>query len=252
MKGSEKTMAKERRLNASGDAPSGVSEKGGAHQSGKAAPSDGWVDPRVICFHEVRNEAVDYYQHFRAAIITSGPAHQKVLMFASALPGEGRSTTVANLAVVTARDLGSRLVIVDCDLRTPSTHELFRVASEPGLSDVLAGKATLESTLVPLPIPGVHFLPGGTPIVNAAELLSSARTDEVLAALRERYDYVLLDAPAILPVLDASRLAPKADGVVLVVRAWQTPRARVLRALEMLEGARVLGFFLNGGEPTLR
>ena len=214
--------------------------------------ANGWVDPRLICFHEPENDAVDYYRQFRAALTTSSAKAQKVLLFASALPDEGKSTTLINFAIVTARDLGTRMVVVDCDLRHPGTHELFRLRGEPGLSDVLAGRATVEDCLIDLPIDQVRLLPGGTPTANAAELLNSPRTDEVLNQLRGGFDYVLLDAPAILPVLDTSRLAPKADGVILVVQAWKTPRARVQRAVELLDRANVLGFFLNRGEPTVR
>lgn len=165
----------------------------------------------------------------------------------SATAAEGKTTTVANLAVLFAR-AGQRVVAVDCDLRRPRLHEFFGLANRIGFTTVLAGEATLAEAVVQVrSIPRLHVLPAGRVPALPSELLSSPRTDELLKVLAEQFDLVLIDSPPAVPVTDASVLASKVDGVILVASANATSRRNTHRAVELLGqgGAPMLGTVLN-------
>jgi capsular exopolysaccharide synthesis family protein len=171
---------------------------------------------------------------------------RRVVLVTSTGPEEGKSTVLANLAVSLAQS-GRRTVVIDTDLRRPSLHRLFELGRSRGLADYLAGDALLEDALRPTQIEGLDALPCGTLPANPAELIESARLQELLRVLRERYDYVLLDSPPAGGLIDASLLAGLADGVLLVVEPrrfdWRILRGTV-RQLER-SGARLYGVVLN-------
>ncbi|MBI2378481.1 MAG: polysaccharide biosynthesis tyrosine autokinase [Deltaproteobacteria bacterium] len=170
-----------------------------------------------------------------------------VLAVTSALPGEGKSTNSANLALALAQ-LGGTVVVVGGDLRRPSVHQTFGVTKEPGLTEVLAGQLELDA-VIQKNIEGkrVDVLPSGQIPPNPAELLGSPRMKAVIETLRARYAYVVIDAPPVLLVSDASILAPQADATILVVEAGATPRRAAERAREALarSGSRLVGFIMN-------
>lgn len=178
----------------------------------------------------------------------------RAIVVTSAQPGEGKSTVAANLAVVTAR-AGERVILVDADLRRPILHDLFGLPPAPGLSDLyLAGPnsdiesaARIAASLRQTVVPNLRLLAAGQDAPNPAELLASARTAALLAALREQADVIIVDTPAIGLLADAVILASHADGAILVVRANGPRRDLVRGALHKLTSvnARVLGFVLN-------
>ena len=167
-------------------------------------------------------------------------------------PREGKTTTVANLAVAMAR-VGQRVVIVCCDLRRPRVHEFFDVDGSQGLTSVILGKAPLSSVLRPVPGQSrLVVLPAGPLPPNPAEILSSWRFAEVMTSLQEHADVVLVDAPPVLPVTDAMVLSGRVDATLLVAVSGVTTRQEVTRAIELLSqvGAPVVGTVLNGVEPA--
>ncbi len=174
-----------------------------------------------------------------------GAAHS--LVVTSAGPGEGKTTTAANLAIVMAQ-AGKQVILVDSDLRRPTVGRLFDLNGDAGLSALLLRNGPLEETdLRPTPIENLRVIPAGTPPPNPAELLASARMTELLHELTSQAEVVILDSPPVLAVTDASVLASKADGAVLIVDVGATRREVGLRAREALEkaGAKVLGAVLN-------
>lgn len=159
------------------------------------------------------------------------------LVVTSAAPGEGKSTTVANLAVTMAQS-GRRTVLVDCDLRRPSLHTLFGLKESPGLTNVVLGeleKLPLQQTEVE----NLWLLASGTKPPNPADLLGTRKIDQLIAQLREQADIVLFDAPPVVAVTDSVVLGAKVDGVLLVVSAGKTRRDHAERAKETLEKAKV-------------
>lgn len=159
------------------------------------------------------------------------------LVVTSPSAGEGKSTALANLAVTMAQS-GRRTILVDCDLRRPSQHELFGLASSPGLTNLMLGEVT-EVPLQKTSVDNLWLLAAGPTPPNPADLLGAARIDEIIAGLKERADIVLFDAPPVVAVTDAAILGGKVDGVLLVIEAGTTRRDLSERAKELLEQAKV-------------
>jgi capsular exopolysaccharide synthesis family protein len=163
----------------------------------------------------------------------------------STAEGEGKSTTVANLALALAQS-GRRVIVVDADLRRPGQHVLFGVKREEGLSTVLLG----DQPSLPLqdtPAAGVRVLASGPSPANPLEALASRRFDQVLALARAQADFVLVDTPPAGALADAAVLAPRLEGILLVVSAGHTKRDLARRAREQLErvNANLLGVVLT-------
>lgn len=177
------------------------------------------------------------------------------MVVTSAAPEEGKSTTLANLAVTIAQ-AGKRVILVDCDLRRPSLGHLFDVHSTVGFTDAmrddaLMAKPPLQETCVP----NLFLLTSGTLPPNPSELLASRRMSEMIAALQQHADMILFDAPPVIAVTDAAVLASKVDAVLLVVSAGRTKREQARQAKALLEkvNARLLGTVLTNvkGEASL-
>jgi non-specific protein-tyrosine kinase len=167
-------------------------------------------------------------------------------MITSAGANEGKSTTLANLAVTFA-EAGRDVIAVDCDLRRPSLHHLFDLPNDRGLSKAISDEVPVDEVLLPTVVSHLRVLPSGMVPPNPSEVLGSQRMDRVIAALRSLADIVLFDAPPTIAVTDAAVLGVKVDGVLLVVSAGRTKRDHALRAKTLLEkvNAKVLGVVLN-------
>jgi tyrosine-protein kinase len=184
----------------------------------------------------------------------------RTIMVTSATEQEGKSTTVANLAVALAR-AGRRVVLVDLDLRKPYLDRFFDLTGRPGITDVALGHVTLDQAMWSIPIPGsdggpgagsLHVLPSGPMPPNPADLIESSVITEVLLDLAERADVVLLDSAPLLPVSDGVVLSNKVDGMLVVVRA-STIRRPVLTELQRVLTAcpaAKLGFVLTGSDEA--
>lgn len=201
----------------------------------------------LVTLADPRSAAAEAYRTLRTNIRFSSierPAAS--ILITSPSQREGKSTTLANLAVVAAQ-AGSRVVAVDCDLRRPALHEIFGVSNESGFSDLLLKEGGDNVPTQPGPIPGLRVVTSGPLPPNPAELLSLDRVDTVLGNLLREADIVFLDSPPAAAVADASILAPRVDGVVLVLDATHTRREQARRAKEQLErvSARILGVVLN-------
>ncbi len=171
----------------------------------------------------------------------------KTMVVTSAGPEEGKSTTLANLAVTLAQ-AEKKVILVDCDLRRPSQHEIFEVGNSLGLTSMVVDEEAFRNPpLQETPVPNLKLLPSGPLPPNPSELLGSRRMEEIIATLREKADLVLFDAPPIIAVTDAAVLASKVDGVLLVIRAGTTKRDHAQRAKALLEkvNARLVGAVLN-------
>jgi non-specific protein-tyrosine kinase len=161
----------------------------------------------------------------------------RALVVTSPAAGAGKSTTVANLAVTMAQS-GRRTILVDCDLRRPSLHELFGLSLAPGLTDMVLENIA-EPPLQKTPVDNLWLLSGGTKPPNPADMLGAARMDQIIAQLAGRADFVLFDAPPVLAAADAAILGVKVDGLLLVIQAGKTRRDHSERARELLEKANV-------------
>jgi capsular exopolysaccharide synthesis family protein len=161
-------------------------------------------------------------------------------------PGEGKSTTLANLAFICAQG-GYSTLIVDADLRRPVQHELFDVANTIGLTNYLTTELPLERVIVPTGVENLSILPSGVLPSDAVGILNSQRMSDLVAELKLRYDIVLFDSPPMLGVSDASVLASEVDQTIIVVQHRRFPRAMLTRVKQAIisVGGTVLGVVLN-------
>lgn len=200
----------------------------------------------LITLADPRSPASEAYRTLRTNIQFSSldkPLHSILITGVEA--GEGKSTTLANLAVVMAQG-GKRVIAVDCDLRRPTLHKLFGLSSEPGLTTAVLNNAS-DIPLQDTAIDGLRLLTSGPLPPHPSELLGSRQFELILAHLVADADIVLLDAPPVVAVSDAAVLATKVDGVILVVNAGKTKRDMARRARSLLEkvNAHLLGVVLN-------
>jgi non-specific protein-tyrosine kinase len=192
----------------------------------------------LITLSDPRSPVSEAYRTLRTNLSFSSLDEPiRTLVVTSPAPDEGKSTTIANLAVTMAQG-GRSTILVDCDLRRPALHTLFNCRSEPGLTNLLLeenGQPALQQTEVE----GLQLLASGPLPPNPADLLGSQKIDKVIASLAETADVVLFDAPPVIAVTDAAVLGAKVDGVLLVISAGKTRREHAQRAKEMLERANV-------------
>jgi capsular exopolysaccharide synthesis family protein len=171
------------------------------------------------------------------------------LMVTSAGPAEGKSTTVANLAVVFAQ-LGKKVLLIDADLRKPTVHRTFGVNNLFGFTTVLTKQATLEKTVLETDEENLFILTSGPVPPNPAELLSSKGMELLIEEANEHFDYVIFDTPPLLAVADPQILSNKVDGSILVVYSGKTEIDQAKKAKELLVNAhsKLLGVVLNHKE----
>ena len=209
-------------------------------------PSEG---PRVVSLLDPKSPAAEAYRTVRTSIqFLSLERPTRTLQVTSPSAQEGKSTTLANLAVALAR-AGQRVVLVCCDLRRPRIHEFFGLTNTTGFTSVLLGKVPLSAALQPVADqPRLSLLSSGPLPPNPSELLSSRRTVDVLTSLQAEADIVLIDSPPVLPVTDALVLSGRVDATLLVCVAGATTRKDAGRAVELLQqiDAPLVGTILNG------
>ncbi|MCD6290708.1 MAG: CpsD/CapB family tyrosine-protein kinase [Anaerolineae bacterium] len=202
----------------------------------------------LITITEPRSPAAEAYRSLRTNLEFSSLDHPlRTLLVTSPGPDEGKSTTLANLAVTTAQT-GRRVIVVDCDLRRPHQHEIFGVTNGEGVTTMVRDEGALaRPPLQETEVQGLWVLPSGPTPPNPAELLASQRMTQVIERLAEQADLVLFDAPPVVAVTDAAVLASKLDGVLLVINAGSTKRELAQRAKEILDrvNARLIGAVLN-------
>ncbi len=217
---------------------------------GRTADRGTSFEPRLVTMQDPRSPVAEAYRALRTNITFSAPDRRpKTLVFTSAMPGDGKSTTASNLAITLAQQ-DVRLLLIDTDMRRGTLHEQFTMEREPGLSDVVRGRTPFEQARQTVTLdqgPAFDFLATGSLPPNPAELLGSERLKALLEGWKERYEMVIMDAPPLNVVTDAAILGTQSDGVVLVARSGVTDRAAISFALEQLHNVRapVLGTVLN-------
>lgn len=204
--------------------------------------------PALVSVARPHSEAAEAYRTLRTSVqflALDRSLHR--LQVTSPRTTEGKTTTLANLAVTLA-GAGQRVVVVDCDLRRPRLHELFGLGNDVGFATVLLGQSSLPDALRDVPgHHGLRLLASGARPPNPSELLASGRVAQVLETLGEDADLVLVDSPPVLPVTDAVALAPRMDATLVVVSSGRTSGKDITRAMETLAqvDAQVVGAVLN-------
>ncbi len=213
------------------------------------------MSPQVplITLTDPRSAAAEAYRTLRTNLTFTGLDKPiETLVITSPGPNEGKSVTLANLAVTMAQG-ERRTIVVDADLRRPMLHQIFGVSNGRGLTTMFVEPEALENPpLVETGVENLWLLPSGPLPPNPADLLGSRRMEEIIAVLRARADILLFDAPPVVVVTDAAVLGMKVDGVLLVVASGRTRRDDVQQARELLERVhvRIIGAVLTDAPAT--
>ena len=205
-------------------------------------------EPMIVSLERPNDPVAEAYRTLRTSIQFLGLDRQiKTIQVTSSVAGEGKSTTIANLAITLSRT-GRRVVVVCNDLRHPRIHEFFGVSNTVGFTSVLLGDVPLADALQRAGDSQIRLLASGPPPPNPSEVLGSGRTSDIFEALKSQSDIVLIDCPPLLPVTDAAVLSHKVDATLLVATAGSTTRGELARSVEMLRqvDAPLIGCVLNG------
>lgn len=227
-------------------ARNGVNGRNGVRVPGTLSPAL-QASGALVTVSDMHSAGAEAYRTLRTKLLFSRAAGAlKSIVVTSPFTQDGKSTTAANLAATFAQH-GMRTLLVDCDLRKPTQHEIFRVPCEPGLTELLAGNGLVAGTGRRTNIEGLSLITAGALPPDPSEVVGSSRMREVLARFSESFDVIVIDSPPVLPVADAAILASMVDGALMVVRAGSTNRKAAQLAVQQLEdvNAHVLGVVLN-------
>jgi len=231
--------------------------RGGLSRVAREAATQGVSGPRVelMSYTAPKSQISEAFRALRTSLLLSQAEHPpQVILVTSALPREGKTTAAVNLAVTLAQ-LGDRTLLIDADLRKPGIRRALNltIGKEAGLSSYLAGVSSLDEVLLPHPtINNLAAITTGPVPPNPADLLSSHRIRDVIAELRARFKFIVIDSPPVMAATDAVILSVVTDGVLLVVRSGQTPKEAFTRTCDLLKAVkcRLLGVVLNAVDSS--
>jgi capsular exopolysaccharide synthesis family protein len=206
------------------------------------------VAPEVIALHQPASQTSETYRGIRTTMFFKAQeTNAKVIQVTSPTPGDGKSTTISNLAASIAQS-GRRVLLIDADFRKPVQHKLFGLSNSIGMTSVLAGEVDLKEAIRKVESDCLSVMPCGPIPSNPAELLTSSRFTAIIGELRDQYDFVLIDSPPMLAVTDPSIICSHADLVYLVIRIRNGVRSNSLEAKEIIDsmGIELGGVVVNG------
>ncbi len=209
------------------------------------------VDHKIVAYFNSRDPIVEQFRALRTHIYSpENGLDLRTIVVTSSRSREGKTLVAINLSVVMAQDLERPVLLIDCNLRKPCVDEYLGLKSEKGLSDVLSGGAQIGEVLVSTDIKNLTVLPAGQIPSNPSELIGSGKMKDLLAELKMKFNYIILDAPSVIPYADPRILGPLVDGVVIAVRTGVTRREAVSRAESILKSVNcnILGYVLTGIE----
>lgn len=201
----------------------------------------------LIAAIDPRSPVSESYRSLRTNVDFSAvDGKMQVIMVTSAGPGEGKSTTIGNLAITYAQ-AERRVLLIDADMRKPTEHHTFDVSNRLGLSSVLSQQSGVGEAIQSTQIPNLSVLTSGPIPPNPAEMMASNRMTQLMEELRGMFDVILIDSPPILAVTDAQLLSVRCDGVIFVIDQGKLKKEYALKAKANLEkaGAKILGVVLN-------
>ena len=201
----------------------------------------------LVTQNDPKNPAAEAYRVIRTSIQFAQEGKElKTIAITSCTPNEGKSTTIANLAVVLTQ-AGKSVLLIDCDMRNPTVHKNFNLSNKIGLSSCISMGTAVADAVQSTAIEGLDALTAGVIPPNPSELLGSERMQNVLQRAKEQYDYVLIDTPPVLPVTDSLVLGRMVDGLILVIDSGEikVEMARDVKNQLVHAGANILGVVLN-------
>lgn len=194
------------------------------------------------------HEAMERYEDLKTNLLTHyADGSVKSILFAGTSQGDGSSTTAVNFATTLAIDSKLKVLLVDVNLRNPSVHEVFSIDHAPGLSDLLDRGGKMASYIKKVGPGNFYVIPCGRKRSGPVGLFESSRFNQFLKTIREKFNYIILDAPSVLAFSESRVISAKVDGVVLVLESGKTRRQVALRAKKELEeaGGKILGVVIN-------
>jgi capsular exopolysaccharide synthesis family protein len=213
------------------------------------------VNPYLVSFHEPQGFRAEQVRGLRNKLIAMNPeGAPRTLVVTSAIKGEGKTVSAINLAIAFAEQERSPVLIVDADLRTPAIESYLHLNRRPGLGELLIGRVGIDEAIRQSGIRNLWVLGAGLLEASPPEVLTPQRLSAVFDNLKARYQYTIIDTPPVMPTTDASVVAGRADGTLLVVRMEHSPKSMTKQALRTLQelGANVLGVFatqVRGTDP---
>lgn len=201
----------------------------------------------LIVSHNPKSSISEVYRLLRTKIpFFSKDQELKTVMVTSSQPGEGKTTTISNLAVTYAQE-GKKVLLIDADLRKPSLHRVFSQINHQGLSSLLIGHSSIQESVQKTSIDNLWLLPSGPVPANPSELIDSSGMRELLHQIKDQYDVILVDTPSVLSVSDSVIVSALCDGVIMVAAAGKVKKDHLKKAKEQLDhvNARMLGIVLN-------
>jgi capsular exopolysaccharide synthesis family protein len=254
----ERTLTKHRLADIEGLPNRGDAEaSAGLTRPARTAPAKGRagrIDSRLVCLLKPASAAAERFNRLRHAIEAMRPPDRALTVgVTSPSEADGKTLTAINLAGALARGSDERVLLIDADLRRPSVaRQLGMTDAHLGLADALSDDRTSVADVVRrLDAHNLDVIPAGTLRTDISQILRSPRLDAFLTEARQRYVYIVLDTPPLLPVFDSALLAKSVDGVLMVVSANRTPRKLLGEALNMLDASAVLGIVFNRDERPL-
>lgn len=201
----------------------------------------------LVTQNDPKNPAAEAYRVIRTGIqFAQAGKELQTIALTSCTPNEGKSTTIANLAVVLTQ-AGKSVLLIDCDMRNPTVNKNFNLSNKVGLSSCISMGTALSDAVQKTSIEGLYALTGGVIPPNPSELLGSEQMKNVLQRAKEQYDYVLIDTPPVMPVTDALIVSRFVDGMILVIASAEikVEMARDVKNQLVNAGANILGVVLN-------
>ena len=201
----------------------------------------------LVTQNDPKNPAAEAYRVIRTSIqFAQAGKELKTIAITSCTPNEGKSMTIANLAIVLTQ-AGKSVLLIDCDMRNPTVHKNFNLSNKVGLSSCISMGTAVADAVQETGIEGLDVLTAGVIPPNPSELLGSERMQNILQRAKEEYDYVLIDTPPVLPVTDSLVLGSMVDGLILVIDSGEikVEMAREVKNQLVHSGANILGVVLN-------
>lgn len=213
------------------------------------------IDPRLACFLRPNSPAMESFRMLRAKLLLRATQSAlRTIMVTSAQPLDGKTMVAANLAISIAQGINEHVLLVDCDLRRPSLDRVLGLKAHEGIREYLEKGTSVAPYLMKTPVKKLSLLPAGKVPPNPSELLSSEKMRNLVTELKSRYEdrYIIFDATPAQFAGETTFLVSMVDGALFVVRSGQTAMDQILRAMENIDGSKVIGAVFNASDEAPR